>query len=127
MKYSIFAGIYFLALSLSAAIDPRSTDIKPDNTAVNQRDRDPKAVTASQQSSGEMDMYLVSRIRKDIMADKELSTYAKNVKIIALDGQVTVKGPVRSRDEAQIILKFARAAAGVPNVINELSVVPEEK
>jgi len=126
MKYSIFVAIYFFSLVLIAAINPKSSEITPENTAINQPTPDPKRLTAKHQTAGEMDMYLVSRIRKDIMAEKELSTYAKNVKIIALDGQVTVKGPVRTRDEAQIILKFARAAAGVPNVINELSVVPEK-
>ncbi len=88
---------------------------------------EPKAVTASDQSSGEMDLFLLSRIRKDLMEDANLSTYAKNVKIIVLDGQVTLKGPVRSKEEALKVLKFARAAAGVPNVINELSIAPTKK
>lgn len=127
MKFIVVFIFSILSFNLFAAINPNSESIKPDNSAINRRDRDSKAVTASQQSSGEVDMYLVSRIRKDIMSEKELSTYAKNIKIIALDGQVTVKGPVKSREEAQIILKFARAAAGVPNVVNEMSVVPEGK
>ena len=38
----------------------------------------------------------MQKIRKSIMADRSLSSYAHNVKIIAQDGEVTLKGPVRS-------------------------------
>lgn len=100
---------------------------REDNTKINERDKSNRSITASQQTSGEMDLYLVSRIRKDIMAEKDMSTYAKNIKIVALDGQVTVKGPVRTRDEALKILAFAKSAAGASNVTSELSVVPEKK
>ena len=33
------------------------------------------------------------------MDDKTLSTYAHNVKVVAQNGQVTLKGPVRTEDE----------------------------
>jgi osmotically-inducible protein OsmY len=127
MKYVILTIISLFSVSGFTAIDPKAGEIKPDNTAINKRDTNPKEHTASNQAADEMDMYLVNRIRKDIMAEKELSAYAKNIKIIAINGQVLVKGPVRSREEAQTILKYARAAAGVPNVINEISVVPDKK
>jgi hypothetical protein len=38
------------------------------------------------------------------MADKSLSTYAHNVKIISQNGTVTLKGPVRSDDEVRSIV-----------------------
>ena len=37
-----------------------------------------------------------AQVRKAIIADKDLSTYAHNVKIITKDGTVTLKGPVKS-------------------------------
>ena len=131
MKYAFFIISSILSLSgfgAAAALGSAETSVlQGDNTQINQRDKKSTEVTASQQTSGEMDLYLVSRIRQDLINQKDLSVYAKNVKIISLDGQVTLKGPVRSRDEAMTVLKFARAAAGVPNVINEISVVPETK
>jgi hyperosmotically inducible periplasmic protein len=50
---------------------------KPDNTKVNKGDEKPGAVTADPS-----DQDVTQNIRKSIMADKSLSTYAHNVKII---------------------------------------------
>ena len=56
------------------------------------------------------------------MADKSLSTYAHNVKIISEHGKVTLKGPVRSTAEKQTIEKKAIKVAGAGNVTNEISI-----
>ena len=57
------------------------------------------------------------------MADKSLSTYAHNVKIIAKDGSVTLKGPVRSEQEKQTIASKAESIVGSPDkVTNQLTV-----
>ena len=68
----------------------------PDNTTVNKRDRDPGQATADQQKENRSDRDLTKQIRQSIMADKSLSTYAHNVKIISQNGTVTLKGPVKS-------------------------------
>src|SRR6185295_10762237 len=67
-----------------------------DNTKVNTRDRAKGAVTADQQKDNAADRTLTQQIRKALMQDKSLSSYAHNVKVIAQGGQVTLKGPVRS-------------------------------
>jgi osmotically-inducible protein OsmY len=62
------------------------------------------------------------------MADKSLSTYAHNVKIISQDGTVTLKGPVRSDDEvASIVSKATDITGSVDKVINQMSVKPKSK
>ena len=58
------------------------------------------------------------------MKDKALSTYAHNVKVIAQDGQVTLKGPVRSDDEKRAVEAKATEVAGTGHVTNEMSVAP---
>ena len=58
------------------------------------------------------------------MKDKALSSYAHNVKVIAQDGQVTLKGPVRSDDEKRVVEAKATEVAGAGHVINEMSVAP---
>ena len=101
---------------------------KPDNTAVNQRDRSPGAVTADQQDTSAADRDLTAKIRRSIMADKALSTYAHNVKIISQKGTVTLKGPVRSDAEATaIVAKASGITGGVGKVINQMSIMPTPK
>jgi osmotically-inducible protein OsmY len=69
------------------------------------------------------DRDITARVRKSIMADKSLSTYAHNVKIISQDGIVTLKGPVRSDDEVQsIVSKATNVTGNADKVINQMSV-----
>jgi hyperosmotically inducible protein len=67
------------------------------------------------------------KIRKAIVGDKTLSTYAHNVKILAHDGKVTLRGPVRSDDEKRTVAEMASAVAGANNVTNELTVQPAKQ
>jgi len=61
------------------------------------------------------------------MDDKTLSTYAHNVKIVAQDGQVTLKGPVRTENEKKTIEAKAVEVAGAGHVDNQMSIAPEKK
>jgi hyperosmotically inducible protein len=56
-------------------------------------------VTADQQKENARDRELTQNIRRALMQDKTLSSYAHNVKVIAQGGQVTLKGPVRTEEE----------------------------
>jgi osmotically-inducible protein OsmY len=67
---------------------------------------------------------MTQQIRKAIVQDKSLSTYAHNVKIITQNGQVTLKGPVRSDDEKRALEAKATEVAGAGNVNDELNVKP---
>jgi len=93
-----------------------------DNTKTNQRDQNPNEATADQQKNNRSDEDITQQIRQAIMKDKSLSTYAHNVKIITQDGQVTLKGPVRSEDEKKAIETKAAEIAGENKVSNELDV-----
>jgi osmotically-inducible protein OsmY len=94
----------------------------PDNTAVNKQDRDSQNPTADQAKNNKSDRDLAKQIRRDVVHDKSLSTYAHNVKIIADSGKVTLRGPVHSEDEKRAIEGYARKYAGSGNVTNELTV-----
>ena len=96
----------------------------PDNTKANQRDRAKGAPTADQQKENSNDLELTQKIRRAIMDDKTLSTYAHNVKIIAQNGQVTLKGPVRTEDEKKIVEAMAIEVAGAGRVTNQISIAP---
>jgi hyperosmotically inducible periplasmic protein len=111
-----------LSPAYAQATDPKP---KPDNTAVNKRDQNPGEATADQQKMNAADRALTARIRKAVIADKSLSTYAHNVKIISQNGTVTLKGPVQSDDEVKsIIAKATKGAGGADKVVNQMSVKP---
>lgn len=94
----------------------------PDNTGRNVRDRSGTALTPGAQSEKKADLELTQRIRKAIMADKSLSTTAKNIKIITTNGTVTLRGPVKSLHEKEAIEAKAQQIAGATNVESQLEV-----
>lgn len=94
----------------------------PDNTAVNKRDASVVEMTAQDQSNNPADVELLRKIRGDLTRSKDLSTYAKNVKIIVSKDSVVLKGPVRTRDEITRIVKMAAMSAPHHKILNELEV-----
>src|ERR1700683_5099487 len=90
-----------------------------DNTQMNRGDQNANQPTADQQKDNRSDRDITQQIRKSIVKDKSLSTYAHNVKIITQNGQVTLKGPVRSEEEKQAIEAKATAGAGENKVTSE--------
>ena len=93
-----------------------------DNTARNVRDRNDSTLTPLDQSNTPADVDITRNIRKQIMADKDISMDAKNVKIITQNGHVTLRGPVNSVQEKDQIGEIANAAAHPENVQNQLEV-----
>ena len=96
-----------------------------DNTKVNERDRNKNEPTADQQKENRSDRDITQQIRQAIMKDKSLSTYAHNVKVITQNGQVTLKGPVRSEDEKKTVEAKATEVAGENKVTSELDIKPK--
>jgi hyperosmotically inducible periplasmic protein len=96
-----------------------TTKTSPDNSAKNKAQTN----TADQQSEASSDRMLTKKIRQALIADKSLSTYGHNVKIITKDGSVTLKGPVHSEEEKQSIASKAESIVGSPDkVTNQLTV-----
>jgi hyperosmotically inducible protein len=111
------------SIGLLGSRQPGSTRQAPDNTKTNQRDRSQNEPTADQQKENQSDRELAAKVRQALVKDKSLSTYAHNVKIIALDGIVTLKGPVRSEEEKTAVEeKAAEAAGGADKIKSELEV-----
>jgi osmotically-inducible protein OsmY len=116
-------GAVVLAV-LSTPVLSLRAQTPPDNTKVNARDRAKGAATADQQKENGTDRDLTQKIRRALMEDKTLSTYAHNVKVIAQGGQVTLKGPVRSDAERKAVESKAVEVAGAGHVTNQMSVAP---
>ena len=117
------------ALALALGLLPAHAETgsqEPDNTKTNKRDQAAGEPTADQQKMNAGDRELTKKIRSSIEADKSLSTYAHNIKIISQNGKVTLKGPVRSDQEKVAIEAKATEVAGQGNVENRLDVVPKQ-
>ncbi len=93
-----------------------------DNTAVNVRDRGGDTLTAQDQSENRADRTVTQEVRKAIVADDSLSTDAKNVKVITVDGVVTLRGPVANEQERNRVAAKVNGIAGVKRVNNQLEV-----
>lgn len=91
---------------------------KPDNSAQNKG----QDQTAQNQSSAASDRELTAKVRKAIIADKDLSTYAHNIKIITQNGMVTLKGPVKSQDEKTKIENDVAAVVAHDSIVDQLTV-----
>jgi hyperosmotically inducible protein len=118
-RCSLLLGAALMASSYAQAGTQSSS---ADNTKVNKRDRSQSEPTADNAKNGTSDSELMRQIRHDVVADKSLSTYAHNVKIIAQGGKVTLKGVVHTEEEKKTIEDLARKHAGESNVTDELTV-----
>jgi len=94
----------------------------PDNTRVNERDRSEGSLTPMDQKENETDLEITQRIRQSVMGDDSLSFTAKNIKIITRDGQVTLRGSVKSAAEKSAIEKAARDVAGPAKVTSQIEI-----
>jgi hyperosmotically inducible protein len=121
MKRILLAIACLSALSLAAlaADDEKS---KSDNTKTNQRDRSGETKTSGDQSNSSADLKVTQAIRQALMKDGELSTTAKNIKIITANGQVTLRGPVKTAQEKAKVDQIARSAAGGAQIDDQLDV-----
>jgi hypothetical protein len=95
---------------------------EPDNTARNVRDRGDRTLTPLDQGNSAADRDRTAQIRKQILAVEGMSINAKNVKIITIDGRVTLRGPVNSAEEKRLIGEIADRIARAENVDNQLEV-----
>jgi osmotically-inducible protein OsmY len=115
LKHAASAAAVLLCL---AAPVPRAMAQAPDNSGQNKG----QMQTADKQSNAKSDRETTAKIRKEIMADKDLSTYAHNVKIITINGAVTLKGPVKSEEEKTKIAEIAASVVSADKVTNEITV-----
>jgi len=127
-QHRIRAAILIVAIAglCGITVAPAIAQTPADNTKVNTRDRDKAAVTADQQKNNAPDRDLTQRIRRALMQDKTLSSYAHNVKVVTQDLQVTLKGPVRSEDEKQRVEQKATELAGPGHVTNQMSIAAKK-
>ena len=118
-NYASFRLSQRLGLAAFAADNEKA---KPDNTATNERDRSGETQTSGDQSNSPADLKITQAIRQALMKDSELSTTAKNIKVITANGRVTLRGPVKTAQEKAKIDQLAKSAAGGAHIDDQLDV-----
>lgn len=126
-RFVQLASIAVLLCGGAVAAKAQDQQPAPDNSKVNKRDRAQQEPTADQQKMNPADRETTRKIRAAVMHDKSLSMYAHNIKIITQNGEVTLKGPVRSEEEKNAIEEKAATVAGKEHVNNQIEVKPEKQ
>lgn len=107
-----------LACGCSRGADTHAAD----NTARNARDRDGEKLTPTDQTENAADRLLTQKVRQGLMDDSTLSMNAQNIKVITVNGKVTLRGVVNSQEEKDSIASKVKALAGVLDCDNQLEV-----
>jgi len=119
--------------AVSACSDQERKDVTPsvgaasseaDNTGRNVRDRDEANLTPLDQSNSAPDLALTQAIRQGITSDDAMSIQARNVKVITQNGVVTLRGPVKTKQEKTTIEALAKDA-GALRIENQLEIDEE--
>jgi len=95
------------------------------NTAINARDKSDDTLKPMDQPNDSADIRLAASVRKAIVGDKSLSSAGHNVKLIAANGVVTLRGPVQNDAEKTKVARIAAGIGGVTSVDNQLDVKSE--
>ena len=104
----------------TALVQPAGVQTAPDNSEQNKNQN--QGLTADNQPNAKADRETTANIRKAILADKDLSTYAHNIKVITVNGAVTLKGPVKSEEEKEKIASDAASVVSADKITNHLTV-----
>jgi hyperosmotically inducible protein len=123
---SVIGTAALSGLFLIGSLQAQNTQAAPDNTKANKGDQSTRSTTADKAMKNNLsDREVEAHIRREVVNDKSLSTYAHNVKIVSANGKVTLRGPVRSEQEKDTVEQYAKKYAADQNVINELTVKPK--
>lgn len=125
--FSVVAVSFLGISSLATANDTTTQAPAADNAAVNAERESMGLKNAADAGQKENEVKLAASIRQAIVDQKNLSTYAKNVKIVVNGNEVRLAGPVRSSAEKREVERIARAEAGTASVVSELKVAPVKK
>lgn len=109
--------------SNSVSARTNATSVEADNSARNVRDRNDATLTSGDQGATPSDREITTKVRRAVVnGTNDFSVSAQNVKIITLNGKVTLRGPVKTDVEKTGIVAIAKNVAGDGNVDDQLEV-----
>jgi osmotically-inducible protein OsmY len=116
-----YAGVIYQAYHVEPYFATNAIT-QADIMASNIRDRDKQTLTPISQGNSQADLDTTAQIRKAIVAAKNMSLDGRIVKIITMNGRVTLRGPVDTMQEKNHIGEIADRIARSENVDNQLEV-----
>lgn len=122
LAFSLILAAAAVGCNQPSADVANKSDIAPDNTKKNQRDREQATLTPGDQGENDADRGITQQIRQGVVKDDALSMTAKNIKIITIDGVVTLRGPVKSEQEKTEIANVAQHVSGIKRLDNQLEI-----
>jgi hyperosmotically inducible protein len=99
---------------------PSASSAPANNSGINSRDRSSSTIKPTDQPNDKTDIKLAAAVRRAIVKDKSLSMSAHNVKLVAINGAVTLRGPVKNADERAKVEADVKSVPGVSSVDNQL-------
>lgn len=128
MRILHLSAIFLVSLALvncdtqTGRVDKKPATADADNTARNERDRNAATQVPTDQAENEADRDISANVRKAVVGDDSLSINAQNIKIVTSNGNVTLRGPVKTGREKEAIEAKAKQVTGVQSVTNLLEV-----
>ena len=117
-KATMISSLFIVAVVYAA--------VEADNSGINKRDgKNNYQSTADKHGTSSSDIKISGMIRQSLVSDNALSINAQNVKIITVNGQVTLKGPVKSKLEHDQLTEKAKKITGVSKVINQTEILAQ--
>ena len=127
----LIAAQSFLALALilaqagckkseNTAAAPETSPSAESGNALMPGTSEQAGLSAEQQTQGATDLALVRSVRQALVDDKALSMSAQNIKVVAVDGAVTLRGSVGSRREKDEVLATVKKVNGVKKIDDQL-------
>ena len=118
LKNALLIGAISICSYSTYANTPENNTVEKNNSVLNKGE----AITAETQARGtEENVEVTRKLRERIMADDQLSTNAKNIKIITVGEVITLSGPVLNKKEKQKIENLARTIDRTKKVQNKLT------
>jgi hyperosmotically inducible periplasmic protein len=115
--------IALAALALALPLRAHANDAE--NSKRNTVDRNEATVTPGDQGESKSDIAITKQVRKAVVAHDGFSVDAKNVKIVTNGGVVTLRGPVKTASEKEMVASLAAQTDGVKRVDDQLEVAGE--
>ena len=131
MRYRVLTALLWGSVASASVVafaqqastsPPAGSAPMADNTKVNTRDKSQNTLTPFDQPNNAADLKLAADARKALVDDKSLSVMAHNVKLVASNGSVTLRGPVQTDAEKAKVGQIVGKVGGVAKVDNQIDV-----
>lgn len=87
----------------------------------------PTSAPVAPQTTGSLsNTNITTRIRQDLMNDPRVSDLASRITVEYLNGQITLRGQVPSREDEADLLTRVRTSSGSSNINNQLTIAPTQ-